>query len=80
MKYVMEHVPMSFLIATAVLMVTLFAAVLVAPQPFHDLSVRVDPCALEPREWGIIDPGCPNTPVEKPSWARNDSILDSRLG
>jgi hypothetical protein len=61
---------MSFLIAIAVLVVTLLAAALIAPRPFHDGILRMDPCALEPREWRVIDSGCRDKDVGQPSWTR----------
>ncbi len=70
---------MSFLISTAVLMVMLVAAALIGPRPFHDLTLRVDPCALEPREWGVIDPSCPGVHMGKPSWTRADRSRGRRL-
>jgi hypothetical protein len=74
MNTFVEDFSMSFLIATVVLVVTLVAAALIAPRPFHDLTFRFDPCALEPREWGVIDPGCADMRLGQPSWTRSDSM------
>lgn len=70
---------MTFVIATAVLVVTLIAAALIAPRPVNDLTLRMDPCALEPRAWGVIDPGCPDMHMGRPSWTRANTILDSEI-
>lgn len=67
------HFSMSFVIATVVLVVTLLAAAVIAPRPFHALSFRFDPCALEPREWGVIDPGCADMHLGQPSWTHSNA-------
>jgi hypothetical protein len=55
---------MTILVALAVLVVALFVGALIAPRPNHYLTRRLDPCALETKDWVEIDPDCRNTQIE----------------
>ena len=63
-KYCLEDLAMTILVAAAVLVVALFVGVLIAPKPNHYLTRRLDPCALETKDWVEIDPDCRDTQIE----------------
>jgi hypothetical protein len=54
---------MTFLLAAGVLAVTLLAGALIAPRSFHHLTFRMDACALESGDWGVLDSSCPDMAI-----------------
>jgi hypothetical protein len=49
---------MCLLIPALALVIALFIGVFIAPQPCNRRGLRIDPCALETRDWSMIDPDC----------------------
>jgi hypothetical protein len=76
----MEYIAMTFLVAAAVLAVTLLAGALVAPRPFHHLVFRVDACMLESGDWGVLDSGCPDIAMIPAGRTRIGKINRARSG
>jgi hypothetical protein len=63
-KCCLEDFAMSIIIAAAVLIAALLAGALIAPKPFHYLTRRLDLCALETKDWSVVDPDCRDTQIE----------------
>jgi hypothetical protein len=73
-KYCLEDLAMTILIAAAVLVAALVAGALIAPKPFHHLTRRLDPCALETKDWNVVDPDCRDREIELSPGAERKTV------